>query len=211
MKQGLDGGHRAPTKKSVARGRQVSAATVLLSALLMAAISGTAEATTVGAVSVAQMRVLIINGQGLLERGQTEASRLKFHSSAVYSDYVTFAQDSANEIGIDAEIRQSDDEAETVGWVRSAAQEGFDAMLMNPAGFLNSSAVGAAVGEVGIPFFEVHYSNVVAAGLLTTIGQNATGCFYGTKLLGYRYALMAAAATATSEWSKFDYPKAALA
>ena len=206
MAQRLDGGHCAPW------GRQVSAATVLLSAVLSAvAVSGTTEATTISAASAAQMRVLIINGKGLLERGQTEASRLKFHSSAVYSDYVAFAQDSANEIGIDAEIRQSDDEAETVGWVRSAAQEGFDAMLMNPAGFLNSSAVGAAVGEVGMPFFEVHYSNVVAAGLLTTIGQNATGCFYGTKLLGYRYALMAAAATATSEWSKFDYPKAALA
>ena len=155
-----------------------------------------------------KMRVLIIDGKGMLERGQTEASRLQCHSSAVYSDYKKFARDSARELGIDAEIRQSDIETEVVGWVRAAALEGFDAMVMNPGGFLTSAAVGAAVGEVGIPIFEVHYSNVVAHGYLTTVGQNATGVFYGNKLLGYRYALMAAAATATSEWTQFDYPKA---
>ena len=170
--------------------------------LLLAAASA-----NLATASGARMRVLIINGLGLLERGQTEASRRKFHSSAEYVDYVKFAQDSAQSLGIDAEIRQSDKEAETVKWVRTARQEGFDAMLMNPAGFLNSTVVGAAVGEVGMPFFEVHYSNVVAKGLLTTIGQNSTGVFYGSKLLGYRFALMAAAATNTSEWTQFDYPK----
>ena len=151
------------------------------------------------------MRILVLNGLGLDVRGQTEASRLKFGSSAVYSDYVKIAKDSARELGIEVEVRQSNDEAEFVRWVRTASQEGFDAMLMNPSGFLKSAAVGAAVGEVGMPFFEVHYSNVLAKGLVTTVGRNSTGVFYGNKLLSYRYALIGAAATATKKWTQFDY------
>ena len=153
------------------------------------------------------MRVLILNGQGLDVRGQTEASRLKFGSSAVYSDYVKFAKDSARELGIDVEVRQSNNEAEFIRWVRAAAQEGFDAVLMNPAGFLKSPAVGAAVGEVKMPFFEVHYSNVLARGLVTTVGQKLDWRVLRNKLLGYRYALIGAAATATKEWTRFDYPQ----
>lgn len=158
-----------------------------------------------GAGDQGSMRILILNGLGLDVRGQTEASRLKFGSSAVYSDYVKIAKDSARELGVEVEVRQSNDEAEFVRWVRTAAQEGFDAMLMNPSGFLKSAAVGAAVGEVGMPFFEVHYSNVLAKGLVTTVGRNSTGVFYGNKLLSYRYALIGAAATATKKWTEFDY------
>jgi 3-dehydroquinate dehydratase-2 len=160
----------------------------------------------VGAGGQGAMRVLVLNGLGLDVRGQTEASRLKFGSSAVYSDYVKIAKDSARELGVEVEVRQSNNEAEFVHWVRTAAQEGFDAMLMNPSGFLKSAAVGAAVGEVGMPFFEVHYSNVLAKGLVTTVGQNSTGVFYGNKLLSYRYALIGAAATDTKKWTQFDYP-----
>jgi 3-dehydroquinate dehydratase II len=159
-----------------------------------------------GAGGPGAMRVLILNGQGLDVRGQTEKSRIQFGSSAVYSDYVKIAKDSARELGVEVEVRQSNDEAEFVRWVRTAAQEGFDAMLMNPSGFLKSTAVGAAVGDVGMPFFEVHYSNVLAKGLMTTVGQNSTGVFYGNKLLSYRYALIGAAATATKKWTQFDYP-----
>ena len=58
-----------------------------------------------------------------LSSGQTEASRIKFGSDAVYSDYVKIAKDSARELGVDVEVRQSNDEAEFVRWVRAAAQE----------------------------------------------------------------------------------------
>jgi len=100
-----------------------------------------------GAGGPGAMRVLILNGQGLDVRGQTEKSRIQFGSSAVYSDYVKIAKDSARELGVEVEVRQSNDEAEFVRWVRTAAQEGFDAMLMNPSGFLKSTAVGRRCGN----------------------------------------------------------------
>ena len=66
------------------------------------------------------------------------------------------------ELGLDVEVRQSDDEAEMIGWMHQAADEKTP-IVMNPAAFTHYSygladAVHMVIDE-GLPLMEVHISN----------------------------------------------------
>jgi 3-dehydroquinate dehydratase-2 len=94
----------------------------------------------------------------------------------------------AGELGHDLDAFQSNAEAELIQRVQAAAGGGFGAIIINPAALTHTSiALRDALTAVGIPFIEVHLSNVhgregfrrrsyfsaVAAGVITGLG--ATG------------------------------------
>ena len=67
-----------------------------------------------------------------------------------------------SELGLDVEVRQSDDEAEMIGWMHQAADEKTP-VVMNPAAFTHYSygladAAHMVIDE-GLPLMEVHISN----------------------------------------------------
>ncbi len=105
------------------------------------------------------MKVLVINGPNL--------SRLDIRDSSIYGDLsypqlVTLISTGAAELGFEADIRQSDQESEIIGWLHSAADTNTP-VIINPAAFTHYSyAIRDAAELVKAPLIEVHLSNPLA-------------------------------------------------
>lgn len=66
----------------------------------------------------------------------------------------------AKELGIEVEIRQSNNEGELVSWIQDSPKQ-FGALVINAAAYTHSSvALRDALTAVGIPAVEVHISNI---------------------------------------------------
>ena len=102
------------------------------------------------------MKVLVINGPNL--------SRLDIRDSSVYGDLsypqlVEFIVKSAKDLDFEADIRQSDQESEIIGW-RHGAADSNTPVIINPAAFTHYSyAIRDAAELVKSPLIEVHLSN----------------------------------------------------
>jgi 3-dehydroquinate dehydratase-2 len=103
------------------------------------------------------------------------------------------------ELGLAVDVRQTDSEAELIGWLHSAADDGTPVVL-NPAAFTHYSyALRDAVADLtgrGVALVEVHISNPAAREefrSLSVVSGVATGTIAGFGLESYRLALVALA------------------
>ena len=99
-------------------------------------------------------------------------------------------------LGLSVEVRQTDDEAELVGWLHEAADAGTPVVL-NPAAFTHYSyALRDACAQLTAPLVEVHLSNPAAREEFrhtSVIAGVATGTVAGFGALSYELALRAVA------------------
>ena len=102
-------------------------------------------------------KVVVVNGPNL--------GRLGVRQPDVYGkqDLETLRKlctEWGHELGLDVEVRQSDDEAEMIHWMHQAADEKTP-IVMNPAAFTHYSiAVRDALAAISTPAIEVHLSNI---------------------------------------------------
>ena len=102
------------------------------------------------------MKVLVLNGPNL--------GRLDIRDSAIYGDMsypnlVSHIESAAKSRGFEADVRQSNDEAEIIGWLHEAADANTP-VIINPAAFTHYSyAIRDAVAMLKAPAIEVHLSN----------------------------------------------------
>jgi 3-dehydroquinate dehydratase-2 len=102
------------------------------------------------------MKVLVLNGPNL--------GRLDIRDSAIYGDMsypalVSHIETAAKTHGFDADVRQSNDEAEIIGWLHEAVDTQTP-VIINPAAFTHYSyAIRDAAELVKAPLIEVHLSN----------------------------------------------------
>ena len=93
-------------------------------------------------------------------------------------------------------FRQSNAEHQLVDWVHEAFQEKVSFILINPAAFTHTSvALRDALLATGIPFIEVHLSNVHAREPFRShsyFSDKAVGIIAGLGAQGYELALQAA-------------------
>lgn len=102
------------------------------------------------------MKVLVLNGPNLSRLGARER---EVYGSTTYVDLVALCQRTGVELGLDVEVRQSDSEAELVGWLHEAADAGHPVVL-NPAAFTHYSyALRDACAQLTAPLVEVHITN----------------------------------------------------
>ena len=80
-------------------------------------------------------RVLVLNGP---EPRPPRRREPEVYGTATYADLVAACEDAARELGLEVEVRQTDDEAELVGWLHEAADAGTPVVL-NPAAFTHYS------------------------------------------------------------------------
>lgn len=94
------------------------------------------------------------------------------------------------------QVLQSNAEYELVDRIQDARREGVDFILINPAAFTHTSvALRDALLAVGIPFIEVHLSNVhkrEAFRQHSYFSDIAEGVICGLGAIGYELALQAA-------------------
>ncbi|MDM7831216.1 type II 3-dehydroquinate dehydratase [Cellulomonas edaphi] len=139
-------------------------------------------------------RVLVLNGPNLGRLGSREP---EVYGSATHADLVAAVADWAAERGLEAEVRQTDDESQLVGWLHEAVDTRSDVVL-NPAAFTHYSYAlrdaAAQVTSAGLRLVEVHLTNPYARESfrhLSVIGPVATGTVAGFGLDSYRLALAA--------------------
>jgi 3-dehydroquinate dehydratase-2 len=103
--------------------------------------------------------VLVLNGPNLGRLGSREPD---IYGSTDYAGLVAKATDAGSALGLTIEVRQTDSEAELIGWLHEAVDRDADVVL-NPAAFTHYSyAVRDAAVQVtkaGKRLIEVHLSN----------------------------------------------------
>jgi len=109
----------------------------------------------------------------------------------------------AGELGHELVAFQSNAEHEIVDRVQQAATDRVDFILLNPGAFTHTSiAIRDALLAVGIPFIEVHLSNVFAREDFrhsSYFSDIAAGCIFGLGAYGYEIALRAASRLLSEE------------
>ncbi len=103
------------------------------------------------------LRMLVLHGPNLNLLGTREQS--------IYGTQSLDGIDSAltklsEELGVEVDIRQSNNEGELVSWIQEA-RSGYDGIIINPAAYTHTSiAIRDAIAAVGLPTVEVHLSNI---------------------------------------------------
>ena len=135
--------------------------------------------------------VWVLNGPNLGRLGSREPD---VYGSVDFAGLVTVCQDTGKELGLEVEVRQTDDEAELVGWLHAAA-DGAIPVVLNPAAFTHYSyALRDACAQLRAPLIEVHISNPAARETFrhtSVVAGVATGTIAGFGIESYRLALQA--------------------
>lgn len=140
--------------------------------------------------------VMVLNGPNLGRLGSREPD---VYGALDFTALVDRCTAAATGLGLRVDVRQTDDEAELVGWIHEATDRGLDVVL-NPAAFTHYSyALRDACAQLPGRLIEVHISNPAAREEFrhtSTIAGVATGTIAGFGFTSYILALTALAATA---------------
>jgi 3-dehydroquinate dehydratase-2 len=100
--------------------------------------------------------VLVLNGPNL---GRLGTRQPEIYGSATLADVAAACTDLGAELGLTVDLRQTDDEAELIGWVHEAIERELP-IVLNPAAFTHYSyALRDALAMRTAPLVEVHLSN----------------------------------------------------
>lgn len=142
--------------------------------------------------------VLVLNGPNLNRLGTREPD---VYGHTTYADLVALCEEAGAALGLRVEVRQTNDEAELVGWLHQAADDATPVVL-NPAAFTHYSyALRDACAMLTAPLVEVHISNPAAREEFrhtSVVAAVATGTIAGFGMDSYRLALQAVASLAGS-------------
>jgi 3-dehydroquinate dehydratase-2 len=134
-------------------------------------------------------KVNVINGPNLGRLGKRQPD---VYGSTTHDDLVALIQGEAATLGLDVSIRQSDSEAELLGWIHQAADDG-EPVVLNAGAFTHTSvALRDACSELRAPLIEVHISNIHAREQFrhhSHLSAVATGVIVGLGVQGYLLAL----------------------
>jgi 3-dehydroquinate dehydratase II len=137
--------------------------------------------------------VLVLNGPNL---GMLGAREPEIYGSATLADIAAACQDLGAELGLEVDLRQTDDEAELISWVHEAVERRMP-VVINPAAFTHYSyALRDALAMLTTPLIEVHLSNPAARESFrhtSVVSAVATGTIAGLGPQSYELALRAVA------------------
>lgn len=133
--------------------------------------------------------VLVLNGPNLGRLGRREPD---VYGSTTHDELVALIDREAEALGLKAVVRQSDNEADLLGWIHAAADAG-DPVIINAGALTHTSvALRDACSELRAPLIEVHISNVHAREEFrhhSYLSAVATGVIVGLGVQGYLLAL----------------------
>jgi 3-dehydroquinate dehydratase-2 len=140
-------------------------------------------------------RILLLNGPNLNLLGTREPH---IYGSATLADIEGKLKALCASKGHELIAAQSNAEHELIGKVHAAKTDGTAFIIINPGAFTHTSiALRDAFLSVGVPFIEIHLSNVFARETFrhhSYLSDIAVGCIYGLGPIGYELALQAAVA-----------------
>jgi len=137
--------------------------------------------------------ILVLNGPNLNLLGAREPDQ---YGVTTLDEIVDRLGKQAESAGVQLSDFQSNAEHELVGRVQAAPGQGIDFIIINPAALTHTSVgLRDALSAVGIPFIEVHLSNIYAREAFrkeSFFSDIAAGVISGLGPVGYELALTAA-------------------
>ena len=137
--------------------------------------------------------ILVLNGPNLNLLGAREPDQ---YGVTTLDEIVDRLGKQAESAGVQLSDFQSNAEHELVGRVQAAPGQGIDFIIINPAALTHTSVgLRDALSAVGIPFIEVHLSNIHAREAFrkeSFFSDIAAGVISGLGPVGYELALTAA-------------------
>ena len=138
-------------------------------------------------------KYMLLNGPNLNLLGTKEP---EIYGSETVQDIETNLLAIAKEVNCDLICHQSNAEHELVDLVHSAREEEVKCIIINPGALTHSSiALRDALSGVGIPFIEIHISNIYAREdfrQVSYLSDIAQGVISGLGIEGYELALRTA-------------------
>lgn len=138
-------------------------------------------------------RILLVNGPNLNLLGTREPG---LYGATTLADIERQLAGEAEARGATLQVFQSNAEHELIGRIQQLATDPVDFLILNPGAFTHTSvALRDALLAVGIPFIEVHLSNVHAREPFrqhSYFSDIAVGSIVGLGAAGYSLALKAA-------------------
>lgn len=142
-------------------------------------------------------RVLVLNGPNLGRLGVREP---EVYGHTTHDELTAMCVETGAALGLDVEVRQTESEAEMVGWLHEAADARIPVVL-NAAAFTHYSyALRDALAQVTATTVEVHLSNPAAREEFrhnSVIAGVVTGSISGFGVESYVLALQAVASRLT--------------
>ncbi|MDB4307976.1 type II 3-dehydroquinate dehydratase [Gammaproteobacteria bacterium] len=137
--------------------------------------------------------ILVLNGPNLNLLGTREPEH---YGATTLDEIVDALRNQSASSGVDLAHFQSNAEHELVEKVQEAPSKGIDFIIINPAAFTHTSVgLRDALQAVGIPFIEIHLSNIFAREAFrkeSFFSDIAVGVISGLGPVGYELALTAA-------------------
>ncbi len=143
-------------------------------------------------------RFLLINGPNLNQLGKREP---EIYGSTTLGEIEASLAEQATRHGHTLDCFQSNAEYELVERIQQASEERLAGIVINPAALGHSSiALRDALLATGVPFIEIHISNIFARETFrhhTYLSDVASGVIVGFGVRGYELALSAAIGNAS--------------
>ncbi len=137
--------------------------------------------------------ILVLNGPNLNMLGTREP---EIYGTETLAEIETRCREKAAALDLDIDFRQSNGEAELVGWIQQANQTA-KGIIVNAGALTHTSvAILDALQGAGLPVVEVHLSNIFRREEFrhkSYVSQAASGLVCGFGGLGYGLAIEAIA------------------
>jgi 3-dehydroquinate dehydratase II len=142
--------------------------------------------------------ILLLNGPNLNLLGTREPA---IYGSATLPEIEARLKAQCTAQGHELVAAQSNAEHELLSKIHTVKRDGIGFVIINPGAFTHTSiALRDAFLSVGVPFIEIHLSNVFAREAFrhhSYLSDIAVGCIFGLGPIGYELALQAAIARLT--------------
>lgn len=141
------------------------------------------------------MKVLVLNGPNL---GRLGSRQPEVYGGTTHAQLAQHLVETGRGLGLEVEVRQSDSEAEMIGWLHEAADSSA-AVVLNAGAWTHYSYAIADAAALVPRYVEVHISNVHARESFrheSVLSAKADGIIIGCGVGGYDLALAHLAATA---------------
>ncbi len=136
------------------------------------------------------MKLLIVNGPNINMLGIRERH---LYGDRDYDALCRYIREAAAELGVEAELFQSNHEGAIVDRIQQACFDGTQGIVINPAAYTHTSvAILDALKSVRLPCAEVHLTDVNAREPFRRVSYAGMACgahFIGMGFEGYKRAM----------------------
>jgi 3-dehydroquinate dehydratase-2 len=132
-------------------------------------------------------KIILIQGANLNYLGKREP---EIYGHTTPDELNTTLLDYAKRRNSELEIFYTNVEGEAINRIYRCADQGFDGLVMNPAGFSYSGyALKDCIKGAGLPYVEIHISNVAKRNIHCVLSEVSVGVITGFGIYGYQLAL----------------------